>query len=397
MNSPYRWIVLSVFVLAAAMSQLLWLNFAPLISYLQARYSVTETTASLLILVFPLIYVLLSVHAGRMTDRRGYKFTVGAGTVIMAVFACMRIYDASFWALLVAQTGIAIAQPYVLNGISKLVLDWFSKEQGAIATGIGTMGMFLGMTAGMAATPSLVESIGFRGTMAVCAVAAIAVMVLFLALCRANPSGDSQTQGEEQAVGAVFRALLGKRDLLLLFIVSFLGLGFFNGLTTWLEPILAPNGIDAVKAGVIGGVLIVGGIVGAIVLPAISDKMRKRKPFLFVSLAAALATTYPLCNGSHFSALVVLSAVQGFFFLPAFAILLEMCSELAGEAMAGSATGILMLFGNAGGVIVILGMEWVKGGGVSFQPSVILLLVLLVAALGVSTAIGETFHLRGRA
>ncbi|MEZ0372273.1 MAG: MFS transporter, partial [Candidatus Sericytochromatia bacterium] len=63
-HSPYRWVVLAVFTVVAGLSQLLWLNFAPLLSMVQKQYGVSEFMASLLLLVFPLIYVFLSVPAG---------------------------------------------------------------------------------------------------------------------------------------------------------------------------------------------------------------------------------------------------------------------------------------------------------------------------------------------
>ncbi|MHB8873467.1 MAG: hypothetical protein ACYC8T_07240, partial [Myxococcaceae bacterium] len=42
----------------------------------------------------------------------------------------------------------------------------------------------------------------------------------------------------------------------------------------------APQGVDATTAGLVGGVLIIGGIVGAVIIPLLSDKLRRRKPFL---------------------------------------------------------------------------------------------------------------------
>src|SRR5450755_1862310 len=131
-----KWIVLGVFALAAGLSQLLWLNFAPLITLIEKKYSVTEDTAGLLLLVFPLVYVILSLPTGVLIDKKGYRFSLNLGTFLMAVFAALRIYDQSFAVLLIAQIGIAVAQPFVVNAISKLVLDWFDKEQGAIATGL---------------------------------------------------------------------------------------------------------------------------------------------------------------------------------------------------------------------------------------------------------------------
>jgi predicted MFS family arabinose efflux permease len=392
LNSSYRWVVLLVFTLVAGLSQLLWLNFAPLISMVQKQYSVSEFMASLLLLVFPLIYVFLSVPAGILIDKKGYIYSVGLGAVIMAVFSCVRIFDGSFWALLIGQIGIAIAQPYVINGISKLVLDWFNEEQSAIATGLGTMGMFVGMAVGMALTPVLVESIGFRMTMVFFAIVSILTCAAFLYFARVNPAGSLKS--EVTAIKDF--SSLKDRNLLLLYIISFLGLGFFNGLTTWLEPILAPQGINAVNAGLIGGVLIIGGIFGAGIIPALSDYFKKRKPFLIGSTVVAFLTLYPLCTLRNFNTLIILSALQGFFFLPSYAILLEMCSEVAGEELAGSATGILMLAGNAGGVIVIMAMEWVKGDSPTFQAGVNLMMVTLVLAIILSLLLKETFHFKNR-
>src|SRR5262249_9079327 len=45
-----RWGVLFAYTLVVGISQMLWLNFAPLLSLIQARYGVSELWASLLVL-----------------------------------------------------------------------------------------------------------------------------------------------------------------------------------------------------------------------------------------------------------------------------------------------------------------------------------------------------------
>ena len=360
-----RWLVLVTFTLVAGVSQLLWLNFAPILTAIQARYHVSELTASTLILVFPALYVLLSLPAGALIDRRGYRVVVGAGAIAQALFACGRIYDSSFAVMLVCQIGIAAAQPFIINGVTKLVSDWFPEGQGAIATGIATMGMFVGMAAALAATPPLVASMGLRGAMIVYAAISVATGLAFVAVARERPSAAVPVKTR-------FRDLL-RRDLVIVFAISFLGLGFFNGLTTWLEAIVAPNGIDAVRAGVLGGVLVGGGIVGAAVIPALSDRLRRRKPFVIACTLIALLATIPLCSARSYPLLLVLGGALGFFFLPAYALLLEMSVELAGAEAAGLATGVLMLLGNAGGVVVVIAMPLVRGAAVSYRAGAFLL------------------------
>ncbi len=401
----YRWVVLAAFTLVAGASQMLWLNFAPILTEIQKRYAVSELLASGLVFVFPLLYVLLSVPAGVMTDRRGYLRTVGLGAVLQAVFAAVRVYDGSFWALLAGQAGIAAAQPLILNGISKLISDWFTEEQGALATGLGTVGMFLGMAAGMAASPALVGALGLRGAMIVFAGAAAAIAVAFLALARTSGAGQSRDaaasvhrsgQGDASPAAPTRGALRGLfgRDLVLVFVLCFLGLGFFNGLTTWLEGILGQNGVSAVDAGMVGALLILGGIGGAATIPALSDRARRRKPFLVLCAVGALATLYPLCVVHSYTLLLVLAGALGFLFLPAYALLLEMSAELAGPERAGSATGILMMTGNAGGVVTIILMQVVKGAGASWRPAVLLMLGMLGLTLVLTLVVGETFQRR---
>jgi predicted MFS family arabinose efflux permease len=373
-RSPRRWVVLGVYALAVALTQALWLNFAPLISLIQQRYSVSEELASALLFIFPLVYVLVSIPAGKVIDRRGYRFSVAAGTVLMALAACVRIADSTFAALMIGQVGIAVAQPFIVNAISKLVADWFEPQQGVIATGLGTMGMFIGMAVGMAATPPLVEALSLRTAMATFAGLAALAAVLCIAVVRPNPQAAAPVAGAEPGVLSVLR----DRALWRVFALAFLGMGEFNGLTTWLEKILAPAGISVVDAGYVGGVLIAGGIVGAIVIPALCDTPGKRKPFLLACVVGALATVYPLATAQSVGMAMAFAAAHGFFFLPAFALLLDMSAQLAGNARAGAATSVLMLAGNLGAVAVIVAMPVLKGDGPSFGPGVSLLLVLLM-------------------
>lgn len=359
---------------------MLWLNFAPLISMLESKYNVTEGDINLLLIVFPLIYVLLSIHAGIVIDRRGYRFGVGLGGMIMAVFACVRIFDQSFIILMLGQIGIAIGQPYVLNGISKLVVDWFGREQQAMATGIGTAGMFAGMALALAGTPLLVNWTGFQLTMVIfAAITVISAGIFWLVAYPNEQNNQANNQTEANSISwRDYIPLLRNRQLLLIAVIALLSMGFFNGLTSWLELILKPNGIDAEKAGLIGGMLIIGGIIGASIIPGISDKIGRRKPFLWVSSLFAIGLVYLLCTATSYSILLLVSALLGFVFLPGYALLLSYTEQLAGEKHAGEATGLMMLTGNLGGVIVIAAMQLIKGESETWINAVYLMLVLLL-------------------
>ena len=71
-----------------------------------------------------------------------------------------------------------------------------------------------------------------------------------------------------------------------------------------------------------------------------------------------------------------------------------MCSEQVGEKLAGTATGILMLLGNAGGVIVIIVMEALKSDKTGFNPAVNFMFGLLVISIILSLFLRETHPAR---
>ena len=378
-KKPFRWAVLMAYFGVAAMCQFLWLNLAPLVSFLQLKYQVSELAVSSLLLSFPLLYVLLSIHSGTLIDKKGYRYVIMLGSIISAVFACVRVFDDHFYILVIGQTGIAIGQPYIINGISKLVSDWFDKEEVAMATGIGTAGMLIGMAIGMGLTPALNESLGFQKTMLVFAILSIALTAVFFFLGKENNLVKSKAIALS-AVGEI-KALLASKNLVILCTITFFALGVFNGLTTWLEPILKPNNVNAEEAGLVGAFLILGGIVGSLIIPTISDKLKVRKPFLAICCLTALFIIYPLCTMGSLTMLYVLGGLLGFFFLPGYALLLSMCEEIAGNEKAGAATGLLMMAGNAGAVVVIAAMPLINGEGSVWANSIYLMLALMVVAL----------------
>jgi predicted MFS family arabinose efflux permease len=371
-----KWVNLMIFALMAALSQVMWLNFAAMLGYLQSVYSVTEEVASLVILVFPLGYVLFGFHAGRWIDRVGYKKVLVWAGLGMTLAALGRLLPLGFAGLLVCQIGLAIVQPYIINAINALVADGFAPEEQAGAVGLGTAAMFIGMALGIGLTPVLVESLGFAYGMGIWALAsALATLACMLGLkeTRSVHASGSSLAG--------VKALMKRPEMWRLLLVSLLALGYFNGLTTFIELILGEKSISAEESGLIAAVMILGGIVGAVVVPLISDKLGKRKPFILLAAFSALVLTYPLLQGGGLVGLMGLGASLGFLFLPGYALLLSHAERVAGVSLAGTATGLLMISGNVGAVLVILGMQTLHGISGTWQTAVWGCMGILVLAL----------------
>ena len=70
--------------------------------------------------------------------------------------------------------------------------------------------------------------------------------------------------------------------------VALISLGIFNGISTWIESIIRPRGFTPTDAGALGAVMILGGLVGAVVIPALSDRQHRRRLYLMVAVVGAI-------------------------------------------------------------------------------------------------------------
>ncbi|WP_287154926.1 MFS transporter, partial [Candidatus Solincola tengchongensis] len=254
-------------------------------------------------------------------------------------------------------------------------------------------------------TPPLLKAFGehdvasLRWLVLIYSLVSLASLVLFALLGRSRPPKpphrtESEALGEEVAINlGALRALFGLHDFRLLCAVIFIGNGVFVGLMQLIEKILKPKGIETGTAGNIGAVIVLAGVVGCLVLPAISDRLMRRKPFLILAAAAAAPTLFLMGVLRSAAQIFVVGGFLGFFLLSALPVLLALSEETTGAALTGTATSILLLLGNAGGVVITLAMEGIKGatGGAegSFLWAMVFVALAFLVALSIALRIRE--------
>ena len=396
----YRWVILAVFMCVVMVNQLLWITFAPVTGSAAAFYKVTDLSIGLLSMIFMVVYIFVSIPASWVIDTYGFRVAVGIGAVLTGVFGLIRGLAADHFAwVLIAQTGIAIGQPFLLNAMTTVAARWFPISERAIASGLGSLAMYLGIIFGMILTPLLVLQSGIPGTLVIYGIVAVASALLFILFAKERPPTPACLPGQEER-SLVFdglKSMLGKRNYLLLLVIFFIGLGVFNAVATWIEEIVRPRGFTITQAGVAGGLMILGGLVGAVVLSWLSDHYRKRVPFILMALSVSclglagvtFATQYELLLGSSF--------VLGFFLLSAGPIGFQYGAEIAYPAPEGTSNGLLLLMGQISGIIFILGMDQLKSAGTgSMTLSLVILTGLMLVAFAVATRLRESTLLTGK-
>jgi MFS family permease len=360
----YRWVVLAVYMYISALTQLYWLNFAAIETFIEQRFSIPASGVMWFTLVFPLVQVFLSMPAGMVIDRKGFKYGVGLGALFTGVFAMLRLVNTdSFNVLLISQIGIAVGQPFVLNGVTKLVLTWFPQREEATAVGLGSLALLVGMMVGLGATPALVQYLGFDTMLLIYSILGVLGILLFFLLVKPNPPTIAREIEVQQEITGWqgIKHILKMRDFVILGFIALIGIGVFNGLATWLEKILNElHKIPMTDAGIIAAILILSGIIGCVVIPFISDRIMKRKPFLLLASAIGTVSIIALMVAKGYAANMVNGIFLGFFLISALPIMLTMSAEITGARFAGISVGYLQLLGNAAAVAIVPIMEFMR-------------------------------------
>jgi len=379
----YRWVVLAVFMFINLTIQILWITYAPITGPAAAYYGVTDLQIGLLAMTFMIAFIPLSIPVSWVIDTYGFRVAVSIGAVLMGIFGLVRGFaGANYMLVLWSTIGIAAAQPFLLNAWTTVPAKWFAVEERATAVGLVTLANLVGTALGMVLTPILTD-----GGMSIPAVQmlygglAAFSAVLFVLLSRETPPTPPCPEGQEVRALMLdgLKNALRNRYFWYYLIVSFVGLGIFNGITTWVENIIRPRGFTPTDAGTLGALMLVGGVLGAVTIPPFSDKQRKRKRYILLGLLLCIPGLIGLTYATAPWLLFVSAFAFGFFLISTSPIGMQYASEVTHPTPEGTSNGLIQLFGQASVVFVYI-MEAMKAPDGSFTPALLLAIGLVVVS-----------------
>lgn len=376
----YRWVVLAVFMFINLTIQMLWITYAPITGPAAKFYGVSDLQIGLLAMSFMIAFIPLSIPVSWVIDTYGFRLAVSIGAVMMGIFGLLRGFAGTNYTLVLWSTiGIAAAQPFLLNAWTKVPANWFAIEERATAVGLVTLANLVGTALGMVLTPILTETISIPNIQLIYGSIAAISAVLFVALARETPpTPPCPPGGEVRALmlDGLKHALTMKSFWLYLF-VSFIGLGVFNGITTWVENIIRPRGFTPTDAGTLGALMLVGGVLGAVVIPPFSDKQHKRQPYIFFGIILAIPGLIGIAFATSPWLLFLSAFAMGFFIISTSPIGMQYAAEVTQPTPEGTSNGLIQLFGQASVVFVYI-MEALKTSDGSFTPALLLAIGLLI-------------------
>jgi len=387
----YRWVVLAVFMFVNLTIQTLWISYASITGPAAQFYGVTDLEIGLLAMAFMLAFLPLSIPVSWVIDTYGFRLAVGIGVILMGIFGVLRgLAGENYTLVLVSTIGIAIAQPFLLNAWTKVPANWFSPEERATAVGLVTLSNLVGTALGLVLTPILIEETPIPTVQLIYGGLAAFSSVLFLVLSREHPPTPPCPPGMEVRALMLdgLKNALKNRMFWLYLIVSFVGLGIFNGITTWVENIVRTRGFTPTDAGTLGALMLVGGVLGAVIIPPFSDRQHKRKPYLFLGIVLAIPGLIGLTFATSFPLLLVSAFGLGFFLVSTSPIGMQYAAEITHPTPEGTSNGLIQLFGQASVVFVYI-MDALKNPDGSFTPGLLLAVGLLVVSAALITQLKD--------
>ncbi|MDF3820001.1 MFS transporter [Leptospira sp. 96542] len=379
---PYRFVVLFIYVIITATICLQWLTFASVARDAKDFYGVSAVQIDFLSLVFLGVFVFMAIPASYAIDSFGIRKGVGFGALLTGVFGFLKgIYAYDYTIVFVCQIGLAIAQPFLLNAVTKISVIWFPIKERATAVALGTLAQFIGIIIVMILTPILLEG-GQHGdkipeVMKVYGVFTLIAAILFLILIRDKPPTSPSTHGEDKELPfwEGIRFLWNQNDMRKILLLFFIGLGVFNALSTCVDQICETKGLTIDESGLVGGIMLIAGIIGGIVVPPFSDKIQKRRIFLIVAMGGFLLGLVFFVFSQTFLPILFASFLIGFFLLGIGApIGFQYCAEITSPAPESTSQGLLLLVGQVSGIVFILGLNYI---GIQFFLFAFLILALI--------------------
>jgi MFS family permease len=375
----YRWVILFVFMLINVVVQIQWLAHAAVARPAEVFYEGQFDPSSFfnidfLAMVYMLVFLIMSFPASYVIDTYGIRVGISIGAALIGASGMAKgVFAGDFTAVVVAQVGLAIAQPFILNAVTAVSVRWFPLRERGMAAGLSALAQYIGIVVALVATPFMVGSdpaepgygTGFDSMLMIYGWLTFGAAVVTLALLRErppSPPGADTLQRHTFAKGVAH--ILKQRDMRIMLLLFLVGLGIFNAVSSMTDSIAEHAGVQD-SDGLIGGLMLIGGILGASILPILSDKLRKRRIFLVICVAGMVPGIFGLTFAGSLSSdpetvyaiSLAASFVLGFFIMSAGPLGFQYAAEVCHPAPESTSQGMLLWVGQVTGMIFVAGMS----------------------------------------
>lgn len=353
MPSAKRWVVLGIAWASFFGIAMSWYTMPTLQPLLLETYGISPQEFRLALTVPFLVAGILSIPGGIIADRFGIKRAASIGIAVAGLGFLLRSTGGRFLRLMTAMVVVGIGMGLIMPNLPKLVNIWFPPGETGLATGIYNTGLMAGISTGLILAPFLPSwsngNLIFGGMI-------LSLAALFYLLVDDAPAG--KTLPSTNLLDGLSHAIRSKN-------IWLAAVGLFAGLTGMVaiqgEFPTALNevyGIHQATGGQIASLITYGSVVGSLSIPAIADKLDRRKAALVIAAVGFGVVEFPVWLTGNTTILFVGTAFAGYLAGGALPILMEVPAWLprvendpVEEQHVGGASGLMTSLMNIGGFV----------------------------------------------
>lgn len=263
---------------------------------IRREWGLSDSALGALGTAFTLLYALVGVPLGRLSDRAPRKTILAAAVFVWSALTAVSGLTRTYWQLFVTRLGVGVGEAACAPAATSLIGDLFPPEKRARAMSVFMMGLPIGIALSYFVGSYVAHAYGWRTAFFVAGIPG--VLAAIAALFIAEPlRGTKDAAPAQPKTGSPWRILLSIPTLWWLILSGALHNFNMYALGSFLAPLLMRyHAADLREAGVMTTLVYgLSGIPGLLIGGALADKwgMKRRDGRLLVA-AIASALSAPL-------------------------------------------------------------------------------------------------------
>ena len=341
-NRTYKWVMLIVATIAQTTATLITYGVGVFALFWKEEYALTNTESGLLVSVVNIGPLFCMLFVGRLLDQYNEKRLISISSFLLGSSLLLTNIVSGFNGLLFVLLLIGMFYSVSQPGGSKVILKWFPKENRGLAMGIRQAGIPIGGALAGVLIPVL--TIQYNVTYAINSIACICIIggLLFFMFYKEPYVKEEARKGHIKiSFWTKLKVVICKKALYPIYMAGICMISLQMVLVGhFMKFLVREQSITSIVAGIVFSVMFFSGMIGRVVLAAISDVFYKgnRRIPLLITVCASIGLVLLLVMSIHTITSGVLygvSALLGFFSIGWFSLFIAEVAELASEESVG--------------------------------------------------------------
>jgi MFS family permease len=341
-GSSNKWIMLALATVAQASATLITYGVGVFALFWKQEYSLSNMQVGLLISAVNIGPLFCMLFVGRLLDQYNERILIGASSVLLGGALLLAHTARGFISLLLVLLLIGAFYSVSQPGGSKVILKWFSKETRGLAMGIRQAGIPIGGALAGVVIPLLTIKFSLAYTINVIASICIVGGLLFFIFYKESYVREQISREYiYRSFGTQLKKVICKKELYPILITGICMISLQMVLVGhFIKFLVVEKLITPILAGKVFSITLVGGMVGRIILAAISDTYYKgdRRTPLLITVCISFCLILVVVMSIHtmrLGALFMVSGLLGFFAIGWFSLFMVEVAESASEESIG--------------------------------------------------------------